>query len=72
MSVQELEAILHPRSVAVVGASANTSSWGYSFTHHLLEYGFKGQIYPVNPGIRKYSASNATRALAPYRAQSTS
>jgi acyl-CoA synthetase (NDP forming) len=50
MSVQELEAILHPRSVAVVGASANTSSWGYSFTHHLVEYGFKGQVYPVNPG----------------------
>jgi len=53
MSVQELEAILHPRSVAVVGASANTASWGYSFTHHLLEYGFKGQVYPVNPGYEE-------------------
>ncbi len=49
MSFQELDEILHPRSVAVVGASANTSSWGYSYTHHLLEYGFKGNIYPVNP-----------------------
>jgi len=49
MSVQELEAILHPRSVAVVGASANINSWGYSYVHHLVEYGFKGPIYPVNP-----------------------
>ncbi|MCJ7832753.1 MAG: CoA-binding protein, partial [Deltaproteobacteria bacterium] len=49
MSVQELETILHPRSVAVVGASANVYSFGYSFVHHLVEYGFKGPIYPVNP-----------------------
>jgi acyl-CoA synthetase (NDP forming) len=44
-----LEEILHPESIAVVGASTNTEARGYSFTHHLLEYGFKGKIYPVNP-----------------------
>lgn len=49
MSIQELETILHPRSVAVIGASANVYSFGYSFLHHLKEYGFKGPIYPVNP-----------------------
>ena len=49
MSFLELETILHPRSVAVVGASANVYSFGYSFVHHLVEYGFKGPIYPVNP-----------------------
>lgn len=65
MSFQELDSILHPRSVAVVGASANTSSWGYSFTHHLIEYGFKGDIYPVNPnypeilGLKAYPSVRA-------------
>jgi acyl-CoA synthetase (NDP forming) len=49
MSVQELETILHPRSVAVVGASANTFSFGYSYSHHLVEYGFQGPVYLVNP-----------------------
>ncbi len=49
MSFQELETILHPRSVAVVGASANTFSFGFSYAHHLLEYGFKGPVYLVNP-----------------------
>jgi acyl-CoA synthetase (NDP forming) len=49
MSFKDLETILHPRSVAVVGASANVYSFGYSFVHHLVEYGFKGPIYPVNP-----------------------
>ena len=49
MSVEALEKILHPQSVAVVGASANTRSWGYSYTHHLIEFGFRGSVYPVNP-----------------------
>jgi acyl-CoA synthetase (NDP forming) len=44
-----LEAVLHPKSIAVVGASDKPGSRGYSYTHHLLDYGFKGHIYPVNP-----------------------
>ncbi len=49
MSVEELQEILYPRSVAVVGASTNTRSWGYAYVDHLVEYGFRGDIYPVNP-----------------------
>jgi len=50
MSVAKiLDEILHPKSVAVVGASGSQRSWGYSYTTHLLEYGFRGNIYPVNP-----------------------
>jgi acyl-CoA synthetase (NDP forming) len=60
MSFPELETILHPRSVAVVGASANPFSFGYSFAHHMKEFGFQGPIYLVNPttpeilGIKTY------------------
>ncbi len=50
MSTHILEEILHPQSIAVVGASP--SGRGVGFTSPLLEYGFKGKIYPVNP---KYS-----------------
>ena len=49
MSTYSLEEILHPQSIAVVGASDNPNASGYNFTTHLLEYGFKGKIYPVNP-----------------------
>ena len=49
MSIHILEEILHPQSVSVVGASDNTSTWGYHYTHHLIDYGYKGKIYPVNP-----------------------
>ncbi len=60
MSINVLEEIFHPQSLAVVGASSNSASWGYSYTHHLLNYGFRGKIYPVNPnydevlGIKAY------------------
>jgi acyl-CoA synthetase (NDP forming) len=63
MSVEALEEILHPQSVAVVGASANPRSWGYSYTHHLIEYGFRGKIYPVNPNHSEILGINAYSSL---------
>ena len=59
-SPHPLDEILHPKSIAVVGASDNPYSRGYAYTHHLLDYGFRGDIYPVNPrceeilGLRTY------------------
>ncbi len=60
MSTHILEEILHPQSIAVVGASNNPTGAGYNFTRHLLDYGYRGRIYPVNPtyseilGIKAY------------------
>ena len=48
MSTHALEEILHPRAIAVVGASDN-SRQGPGFINGLQELGYKGQIYPVNP-----------------------
>jgi len=47
MSTHPLEEILHPQSIAVVGAS--DSGRGAGFVAPLLELGYKGEIYPVNP-----------------------
>ncbi len=52
MSTHTLEEILNPAAIAVVGASAKPGSMGHRFTASLLEYGYRGHIYPVNP---KYS-----------------
>ena len=38
-----------PRGIAVIGASANTNKGGYFILNNLMK-GFKGGIYPVNPG----------------------
>ena len=50
-STKQLERIFNPRSVAVVGASASPDKVGYMCVGNLLEMGFKGRVYPVNPGL---------------------
>lgn len=57
MSDHPLEEILHPRSIAVVGASPNLR--GPSFVSPLLELGFKGDVYPVNPKYDEISGLKA-------------
>jgi acyl-CoA synthetase (NDP forming) len=47
MSGHPLDVILHPNSIAVAGASGEGRGGG--FLSPLLELGFKGNIYPVNP-----------------------
>ena len=43
-----LEALFRPRSVAVVGASADPAKLGWTLVHNLVEYGFPGEILPIN------------------------
>ncbi|WP_431121060.1 AMP-binding protein [Variovorax paradoxus] len=45
----DLERLLAPRSVAVVGASDNPNKVGGRPIVYLREQGFQGSIYPVNP-----------------------
>src|SRR3989337_1608142 len=45
----EIEALFHPRAIAVVGASANPDTPGYDYVHSLQTFGYSGEIYPVNP-----------------------
>jgi acyl-CoA synthetase (NDP forming)/RimJ/RimL family protein N-acetyltransferase len=44
--------LLTPSSVAVVGASTDERKIGNALLRHLLDYGFAGPVYPVNPGAR--------------------
>lgn len=56
-----IEELFNPRSIAVVGASNNPQTAGYNFTDTLLKYGYRGNIYPVNP---KYSEILGLKAYA--------
>jgi acyl-CoA synthetase (NDP forming) len=44
-----LETAFHPASIALAGASEDPLSFGHQFLRHLLNYGYTGKIYPVNP-----------------------
>ena len=60
MSIHNLNKIFNPYRVAVVGASDNPSSVGYTVLKNLVGSGFRGVVYPVNPkreavqGIQAY------------------
>jgi len=45
----ELDAFFYPESVAVVGASADARKTGHALLKNLIDYGYAGKIYPVNP-----------------------
>jgi len=58
---QELDELFLPSSVAVVGASNKPGKVGTSLFRNIIQAGFKGVVYPVNPssksvsGVRCYS-----------------
>ncbi len=50
-----LKYFFEPSSVAVIGASTNSSKLGYAVLENLVEGGYSniGKIYPINPGAEK-------------------
>lgn len=49
MSIRNLDAIFHPKSVALIGASPRPNSVGFVVAKNLLAGGFEGPIMPVSP-----------------------
>jgi acetyltransferase len=45
-----LESLFRPKKVAIIGASTKELSIGNRVLKNLVDFGFKGEIYPVNPG----------------------
>ncbi|MCS7275400.1 MAG: GNAT family N-acetyltransferase [Dehalococcoidia bacterium] len=43
---------LEPQAVAVIGASRQRGTIGGELFRNLLDYGFRGPVYPVNPNAR--------------------
>ena len=39
-----------PQGVAVIGASANPNKLSHGILRNLMQYGYHGKIYPINPG----------------------
>jgi len=57
-----LDTLFRPKKVAVIGASTKEFSIGNRVIKNLLDFGFKGDIYPINPkadevrGIKAYKS----------------
>jgi acyl-CoA synthetase (NDP forming) len=48
-TIQAIDRMLKARSIAVVGASNDRSKFGYMIVDSLVQGGFEGGIYPINP-----------------------
>ena len=46
-----IDKLLHPRSVAIIGASADPAKTSGRPVSYLVKHGFNGAIYPVNPRV---------------------
>ncbi len=59
-----LDALLAPRTVAVIGASRSPGKIGHAIVSNLLRGGFQGRIIPVNPSAREILGLPCRPALA--------
>ncbi len=53
MNNEVLDGLFRPKSVAVVGASTTPGKIGYTVVQNLIESGYEGEIYPINPGAQE-------------------
>lgn len=52
-----LHPLLHPKSVAVVGASRERTKLGYRIYQNCKRYGYRGHVYPVNPKAKRIGSA---------------
>ncbi len=59
-----LRAALEPRSIAIVGASDNPHKVGGRPILYMKRYGYRGAIYPINPGRAEVQGLKAYASIA--------
>ncbi len=50
-TLHTLEEIFQPRAIAILGASRAPQKWGHVAAKQLMEGGFPGEIYLINPSV---------------------
>ncbi|MEJ5376396.1 MAG: acetate--CoA ligase [bacterium] len=61
--MKDIEAIMNPGSIAVVGATNRTGSVGRAVFSNILRAGYQGVLYPVNPKARSVLSVRAYASL---------
>lgn len=47
--MESLDKLFSPSSIAIIGASKDPNKIGSQILRNVVEYGFKGKVYPINP-----------------------
>jgi len=56
--------LIHPRSLAVIGASNTPGKFGYGITHHLIKFKFPGALLPINATSAEIQGVKAYPSIA--------
>ncbi len=62
----KLKPLFHPDSIAIIGASRQPGKLGHVLMSNILQSGYKGKLFPVNPAggeILGHTVSKTTKAL---------
>ena len=59
-----LKYLFKPMSVAVIGASTDTTKLGTVILRNIIERGFDGDIYPINPNADKIMGLKAYPSIS--------
>jgi acetyl coenzyme A synthetase (ADP forming)-like protein len=62
-SLSAVSSFLCPASIAVVGASRNPESIGGTLIRNIVDGGFNGRVYPVNPHAKEILGLRAYRSV---------
>ena len=63
MTIASLQPFLTPRSIAILGASQDPNKVGGRPLAYLMKYGFKGPVYPINPGRPEVQGLKSYKSL---------
>lgn len=61
--LQSVRQILHPRSVAIVGASGDEQKWGGRLLRYMLRHRHDGPLYPINARATELMGLPAYKSL---------
>jgi acetyl coenzyme A synthetase (ADP forming)-like protein len=61
--VRDMNRIMKPASVAVIGASSEAGKIGNSVMKNLINGGYKGEIYPINPSADEIMGRKAFKTV---------
>ncbi len=59
-----MQSLFEPTSVAVIGASDNPAKLGFHVMKSLLKGGYKGGLFPVNPGAERVFGRRAFKSVS--------
>jgi len=62
-SVKELDAMFHPRSVAIIGASSKPGKIGHTIIKNMQNSKFPGKYFPINPKSDKILGYKAYKSI---------